>query len=63
MGRAKKLYPGDEVTFGQAINLTVETEVTKKGYVCNPKAKKIQPLPRVDSEGGLEGKAKKEETK
>lgn len=52
--RAKKLFPGDKVTFGLAIELDVEAEVNKKGYVYKPKVKKVKPLARVDFEGNLE---------
>jgi ribosome-associated protein len=52
--RSKKLFPGDTVTFGDAINLDVATEVAKKGYIYKPKVKKVKPLPKVDADGNLE---------
>jgi len=52
--RSKKLFPGDTVTFGDAINLDVATEVAKKGYIYKPKIKKVKPLPKVDADGNLE---------
>lgn len=52
--RSKKLFQGDTVTFGDATNLDVATEVKKKGYVYKPKVKKVKPLPRVDADGNLE---------
>ena len=52
--RSKKLFPGDTVTFGDAINLDVATEVEKRGYIYKPKVKKVKPLPKVDTDGNLE---------
>ena len=52
--RGKKLFPGDKVTFGDATNLDVATEVEKKGYVYKPKVKKVKPLPKMDADGNLE---------
>lgn len=52
--RAKKLFPGDTVTFGDVQNLDVATEVQKKGYIYKPKIKKVKPAPKVDEDGNLE---------
>ena len=52
--RSKKLYRGDKVSFGNAMDLDVSTMVNEKGYVLKPKIKKMKPLPKVDSEGNLE---------
>ena len=52
--RSKKLFPGDTVTFGTAVNLDVESMVREKGYVYKPKVKKVKPSPKVDEEGNLE---------
>jgi len=52
--RSKKLFPGDAVTFGAAVNVDVETEVKKRGYVYTPKVKKAKPSAKVDADGNLE---------
>ena len=53
--RAKKLFPGDKVTFGESYDIDVLTEVNKRGYVYKPKVKKVKPLPKViDADGTLE---------
>lgn len=51
--RAKKLFPGDLVSFGQ-VTLDVSDEVASRGYVYKAKRKKVKPQPMVDAEGNLE---------
>ena len=52
--RAKKLFPGDKVSFGAMVDLDVAIEVNKRGYVYKPKVKKVKPLPKIDADGNLE---------
>ena len=51
--RAKKLFPGDLVSFKSA-TLDVSDEVAAKGYVYKVKNKKVKPSARVDRDGNLE---------
>jgi ribosome-associated protein len=51
--RAKKLFPGDLVSFKRA-TLDVLDEVSAKGYVYKAKTKKEKPLSKVDADGNLE---------
>ena len=52
--RSKKLFHGDKVSFGSTIDLDVSTEVKKKGYIFQPKVKKVKPLAKADADGNLE---------
>jgi len=52
--RSKKLFHGDKVSFGSTIDFDVSTEVKKKGYIFQPKVKKVKPLAKVDADGNLE---------
>jgi ribosome-associated protein len=53
--RAKKLFDGDAVTFGEeATSLDVTEQVALYGYVYKTKTKKIKPLARVDADGNKE---------
>mmetsp|Transcript_16591 Transcript_16591/g.35912 ORF Transcript_16591/g.35912 Transcript_16591/m.35912 type:complete len:248 (+) Transcript_16591:166-909(+) len=53
--RSKKLYDGDTVTFGSAVNIDVASMVKEKGYVYKVKAKKVKPMAKVvDEDGNLE---------
>jgi ribosome-associated protein len=53
--RAKKLFDGDVVTFGEeATSLDVTEQVALYGYVYKTKTKKIKPLARVDADGNKE---------
>eukprot|EP00588_Corethron_pennatum_P008684 CAMPEP_0194271502 /NCGR_PEP_ID=MMETSP0169-20130528/5260_1 /TAXON_ID=218684 /ORGANISM="Corethron pennatum, Strain L29A3" /LENGTH=184 /DNA_ID=CAMNT_0039013859 /DNA_START=58 /DNA_END=612 /DNA_ORIENTATION=- len=51
--RAKKLYPGDSITFGGA-TYDVAEGVHAKGYTYKPKVKKQKPSAKVDADGNLE---------
>ena len=51
--RAKKLFAGDEVSFGDT-TLDVADEVTNRGYVYKVKKKKAKPAARVMEDGSLE---------
>lgn len=51
--RAKKLFPGDLVSFKSA-TLDVSDEVAAKGYVYKVKTKKVKPSAKVDRDGNLE---------
>jgi len=51
--RAKKLYPGDVVTF-QGIRTNVSEVIRDKDYQYKPKVKKLKPKPTVDEFGRLE---------
>ncbi|KAL7529580.1 hypothetical protein ACHAWF_003036 [Thalassiosira exigua] len=51
--RAKKLFVGDEVTFGE-VTLDVFDQVSQKGYAYRAKKKKAKPAPRVMENGSLE---------
>lgn len=51
--RAKKLFAGDEVTYG-GTTLDVADQVSDKGYVYRAKKKKAKPAPRVLEDGSLE---------
>mmetsp|Transcript_26844 Transcript_26844/g.61799 ORF Transcript_26844/g.61799 Transcript_26844/m.61799 type:complete len:194 (-) Transcript_26844:373-954(-) len=51
--RAKKLFPGDKVSFaGKTVD--VSEEVSKRGYVYKVKVKKPKPVAKVDADGNLE---------
>ena len=52
--RSKKLFHGDKVSLGSTIDLDVSAEVKKKGYIFQPKVKKVKPLAKVDVDGNLE---------
>ena len=56
--RSKKLFAGDEVSFGNSIDLDVATQVDKMSYVYKPKKKKVKPLPKIDDDGNLEFKGR-----
>lgn len=51
--RAKKLFSGDEVSFGDT-TLDVSDEVTNRGYVYKAKKKKSKPAAKVMEDGSLE---------
>ena len=51
--RAKKLFAGDEVSFGDT-TLDVSDEVTNRGYVYKAKKKKAKPAAKVMGDGSLE---------
>lgn len=51
--RAKKLFAGDEVSFGDT-TLDVSDEVTNRGYVYKAKKKKAKPAAKVMEDGSLE---------
>ena len=51
--RAKKLFAGDEVSFGDT-TLDVSDEVTNRGYVYKAKKKKSKPAAKVMEDGSLE---------
>ena len=51
--RAKKLFAGDEVSFGDT-TLDVADEVTNRGYVYKVKKKKAKPAAKVMDDGSLE---------
>ena len=51
--RAKKLFAGDEVSFGDT-TLDVSDEVTNRGYVYKAKKKKNKPAAKVMEDGSLE---------
>jgi ribosome-associated protein len=51
--RAKKLFPGDSVSF-KRVTLDVSEEVAAKEYVYKVKTKKVKPLAKVDIDGNLE---------
>lgn len=51
--RAKKLFPGDQVSFGDT-TLDVSDEVAHRGYVYKAKKKKAKPRATVDADGNLE---------
>jgi ribosome-associated protein len=51
--RAKKLFPGDSVSF-KSMTLDVSEEVAAKDYVYKVKTKKVKPLAKVDTDGTLE---------
>eukprot|EP00545_Synedropsis_sp_CCMP1620_P012888 CAMPEP_0119015846 /NCGR_PEP_ID=MMETSP1176-20130426/11685_1 /TAXON_ID=265551 /ORGANISM="Synedropsis recta cf, Strain CCMP1620" /LENGTH=150 /DNA_ID=CAMNT_0006969169 /DNA_START=16 /DNA_END=465 /DNA_ORIENTATION=- len=47
--RAKKLFPGDTVTFKET-TLDVSDEVSTRGYVYKLKKKKVKPVAKVDTD-------------
>mmetsp|Transcript_27611 Transcript_27611/g.40771 ORF Transcript_27611/g.40771 Transcript_27611/m.40771 type:complete len:193 (-) Transcript_27611:108-686(-) len=51
--RAKKLFAGDEVSFGET-TLDVSDEVNARGYVYKVKKKKEKPAAKVLEDGSLE---------
>lgn len=51
--RAKKLFAGDEVSYGE-VTLDVSDEVGARKYTYKPKKKKVKPAPKVMADGGLE---------
>ena len=51
--RAKKIYPGDQVSFKGA-TLDASEEVARKGYVYKTKVKKEKPIARIDADGKKE---------
>lgn len=51
--RAKKLYPGDVVSFNGS-EYNVQEHVALHGYVYKPKTKKAKPKPKVMDDGTLE---------
>jgi ribosome-associated protein len=52
--RAKKLFPGDNVSLVGGTPLDVSEQVAAKGYVCKIKVKKVKPTATVDEYGNLE---------
>lgn len=53
--RAKKLFSGDEVSFGKEGTMDVSDEIKNRGYVYKKKQKKVKPAARVvDANGTLE---------
>lgn len=51
--RAKKLFPGDVVSF-QGVDYSVNDIVRDKKYVYKPKQKKAKPVAQVDEDGNKE---------
>jgi ribosome-associated protein len=51
--RAKKLFPGDQVSFADT-TLDVSDEVKERGYVYKVKVKKEKPIAKIDAYGNKE---------